>query len=207
MRFAKTLGVEDAPLEWNLPISNEHYDWAKRQLSIKTGKWLAINPMASKRERDWFVDRYAEVIDKAVERWGVNIVLMGGPSASEKAMSQAIVEKTKNYCLVLTGKTSLKQTAALLSQVEVLIAPDTGPVHIATAMGTPVVGLYAVAPPELSGPYLSQHLVINKYPEAVRKFLKKDPNTIAWGKRVHTQDAMALITVEDVLEKLGDVLV
>jgi len=205
MRFAKLLGVSDEPLEWNLSIGTTHHDWAQQQLSIKQGRWLAINPMASKRERDWFVDRYVDVIDQAVERWGVNVVLTGGPSDAEKAFSQAIAEKTKTDCLVLTGETNLKQMAALLGAVDVLLAPDTGPVHIATAMGTPVIGMYAVAPAELSGPYLSQALSINKYPDAVKKFLKEDPEKVAWGKRVHTQEAMGLITVDDVMQKLSSV--
>lgn len=206
MRFAKALGVTDTSLEWNLPISEEQRDWATQQLAIKSGPWLAVNPMASKCERDWLVERYVEVIDKAAEKWGTNVVLTGGPSAEEKAFSQAIADKTMTDCLVLTGRTNLKQMAALLGAVDVLVAPDTGPVHIATAMNTPVVGLYAVAPPELSGPYLSQHLVVNKYPEAVATVLNENPDTIAWGKRVHSPAAMKLIMVEDVMKKLGEVL-
>lgn len=206
MRFAKMLGVTNTTLEWDLPIQEKEYDWARQQLSGKNGRWLAINPMASKRERDWLVDRYVNVIDQAAMRWGVNIVLTGGPSETEKAFSQAIAGKTKADCLLLTGKTTLKQMAALLASVDVLLAPDTGPVHIATAMGTPVVGLYAVAPAELSGPYLSWDFIINKYPEAVKTFLKEDPNTIAWGKRVHHHAAMGLISVDEVMSTLATVL-
>ena len=206
MRFAKALGVTDTSLEWNLPISEEQHNWATQQLAVKSGPWLAVNPMASKRERDWLVERYVEVIDKAAEKWSANVVLTGGPSAEEKAFSQAIADKTTTDCLVLTGKTNLKQMAALLGAVDVLVAPDTGPVHVATAMNTPVVGLYAVAPPALSGPYLSQHLVVNKYPEAVATVLHENPDTIAWGKRVHSPEAMKLITVEAVMQKLGEVL-
>lgn len=62
MRFATMLGVTDKQLEWNLPIQAEHHDWARQQLSVKNGRWLAINPKASKRERDWLVDRYVDVI-------------------------------------------------------------------------------------------------------------------------------------------------
>ena len=206
MRFAKVLGVADTSVEWNLPVSEEQQIWAKQQLSVKSGPWLAVNPMASKPERNWLIERYISVIDQAAKKWGVNVVLTGGPSAEEQQVSQAIADKVSTDCLVLTGKTNLKQMAALLAAVDVLLAPDTGPVHIATAMNTPVVGLYAVAPPELSGPYLSQHLVINKYPEAVATLLKEDPETVAWGKRVHTLEAMKMIHVDEVIDKLGEVL-
>lgn len=205
MRFAKTLGVTDTSLVWDLPITEVQRDWAKEQLSIKSGPWLAVNPMASKSERNWLISRYVELIDRAAEQWKLNVVLTGGPGADEKAMSAAIADKTKTDCLVLTGKTNLKQMAALLAEADALVAPDTGPVHIATAMNTPVIGLYAVAPPELSGPYLSQSLVVNKYPDAVASILKENPETVAWGKRVHSPEAMALIAVDNVMEKLREV--
>ncbi len=206
MRFARALGVDDLSLQWDLPIESADWDWAKQQLSLKKGPWIAINPAASKKERLWLVDRYAAVIDEASKRWGVNVVLTGGLSKEEKRLAQQIVEKSKTDCLNLVGKSSMKQLAALLGSVNALVSPDTGPVHIATALGTPVVGLYAVAPPKLSGPYLSPELVINKYPAAVKQILQQDPNKITWATRVHDPKAMALITVDEVIEKLSLVL-
>jgi len=203
MRFAKALGMDDLSLEWNLPIAQADWEWAKQQLGVRKGTWVAINPATSKKERLWFVDRYAALIDEAVNRLGVNVVLTGGPSEEEKILAQKIMEKTKTECLNLVGKSSMKQLAALLGTVKVLISPDTGPVHIATAMGTPVIGLYAVAPPNLSGPYLSQEFVINKYPDAVKKILHQDSNKITWATRVHDQKAMELITVSEVISKLS----
>src|SRR3990167_5479208 len=203
MRFATTLGVTDTTVVWDLPLEQSHWAWAKQQLSVRSGRWIAVNPMASKLERQWLLDRYATVVQKAVEQWKVNIVFTGGEAVDEQQFIRAIIAKSRVDCLNLAGKTSMKQLAALLCAVDVLVSPDTGPVHIATAMGTPVVGLYAVAPPQLSGPYRSSALVINKYPDAVRDILHCDPDTIAWGTRVHDYRAMQLITVEEVLEKLA----
>ena len=108
--------------------------------------------------------------------------------------------------LDLIGQTTPRQLAAILARTRALVAPDTGPVHIATAMGTPVVGLYAVARPELTGPYNSQHLVVNRFPEAVRTILAKEVGEVSWKTRVKSPRAMELITVEDVLKKLEQVL-
>jgi heptosyltransferase I len=108
--------------------------------------------------------------------------------------------------LDLIGQTTPKQLAALLGRTKVLVAPDTGPVHIATAMGAPVVGLYAVARPVLTGPYNSQHLAVNRFPEAVRTILGKEVGEVSWKTRVKSPRAMELITVEDVLKKLEQVL-
>ena len=203
MRFAAALGVNDLSLQWDLPIEQKHRDWARQQLALKNGPWLAINPVASKKERLWLVDRYAAVIDAVAQRWGVNVVLTGGVSEAEQTLAQCISAKSNTDCLNLVGKSSMKQLAALLGAVDVLVSPDTGPLHIATAMGTPVVGLYAVAPPKLSGPYLTPQLVINKYPQAVAQILRRDPKKITWATRVHDPRAMALITVDDVLQKLS----
>ena len=73
-------------------------------------------------------------------------------------------------------------------------------------MGTPVIGLYAVASPELSGPYGRQDYVVNRYPDAVRKFLGKDPDHMAWNTRVHHSGAMQLIEVDAVLLQLERLL-
>ena len=67
----------------------------------------------------------------------------------------------------LIGKTTLKQLLAILARASVVLCPDSGPAHMATAVGTPVVGLYATSNRHRTGPYFSQHLVVDKYPEAV----------------------------------------
>jgi heptosyltransferase I len=132
-------------------------------------------------------------------------VLTGGPSSIEVQFAAEVLAAVKGKDAVanLVGKTTPKQLAAVLARSRALVAPDTGPVHIATAMGTPVVGLYAVAPSKLSGPYLSGELVIDRYPDAVRTILRRDPAGVPWGTRVHTQKAMELIQVTDVLDKLS----
>ena len=179
------------------------YKWAKDQLSCYTGRWLAICPATSKEERNWFSDRYATVVNQLIEkRWDFSVVLVGGINAVEKQMAEEINHQLIKPALNLVGKSSLKQLAALLKKVDVLLSPDTGPLHIAQAVGTPVVGLYAVAPPEKTGPYFSQEWVINKFPQAVKTILHKDPLKITWHKRVHSQKAMELISVDEVREKL-----
>ena len=73
---------------------------------------------------------------------------------------------------------------------------------MATAVGTPVVGLYATTNRHRAGPYNSQDLVVDKYPEAVRSEFGASVDEISWGRRVRNPDAMSLITVADVRPKL-----
>jgi heptosyltransferase I len=205
--FARALGAGRPVIEWRLPISDVDRRFADERLK-NFGNWIAVNPMASKPERTWLPERYAAVINASVERWNAGVVLTGGASARQRNFGKDVLGRiTKRDRIVnLIGQTNPKQLAAVLAKVKVLVAPDTGPVHIATAMGTPVVGLYAVASPELSGPYRSQNLVVNRFPDAVRTILGKDPNNVPWKTRVKSPRAMELITVKDVLSKLETVL-
>ena len=203
LAFAEILGANTSNIEWNLPISDDEQTWAREHLKHLPRPLIAIHPFASKQERNWIFDRYAEVIQTAVAKWDAGIVLTGGNAQTEKDYCAQLTNIAPTHTLNLCDQTTPKQLAAVLSQVDVLIAPDTGPVHIARAMNTPVIGLYAVASPSLSGPYKAQEYIVNRYPEAVRKFLGKDPDRVPWNTRVHNHDAMALIQTEDVLQQLG----
>jgi heptosyltransferase I len=96
----------------------------------------------------------------------------------------------------------LKQLLAILARASVVLCPDSGPAHMATAVGTPVVGLYATSNRHRTGPYFSQHLVVDKYPEAVEREFGRPIHALRWGQRVRDPAAMSLITVADVLAKL-----
>jgi heptosyltransferase I len=148
------------------------------------------------------VERYAQIADLAYSRYGARVLLTGGTTAIERTYGDAIAGSTKCEPVNLIGKTSLKQVLALLERASVALCPDSGPAHMATAVGTPVVGLYASSNRHRTGPYYSQHLVVDKYPEAVQREFGTDVGARRFGERVRNPDAMDLIEVEDVAEKL-----
>jgi heptosyltransferase I len=201
LQFAEYLGATEPCLQWELPIGAAEINWAQQQLS-GSQRILAVNPAASKLERTWFADRYASVIERAQQLWGVSVVLTGGSSREEQQLAAEIEQHLTLPVINLVGKTTLKQLAAVLAMADVMLTPDSGPAHIAVAMGTPVVGLYAVAPPALSAPYLSKEHVVDRFPQAVQHILGKDPATVPWGTRVHHRRAMALIDVDSVIQAL-----
>ena len=202
LAFAQMIGASEPVIRWDLDISDADRQWAKQQLG-NGGPLLAINPAASKAERNWPVARFAEVINEAVRRWGVRIVLTGGPAQQEIDIGRQLMARLEIPAINLIGQTSPKQLAAVLETADCLLAPDTGPAHIAVAMGTPVIGLYAVAPPKLSAPYLYPELVVDRFPQAVQEILGQDPANVKWGTRVHDSAAMKLISIDEVLEKLA----
>ncbi len=203
MGFAKHLGIDATELDWHLNVNDDDKLWAKSQRN--NSKIVAINAAASKAERTWSAENYAAFIDAAFAKYQCQFVLTGGPAKNEVDLANQVQQLAKTPIDNLVGKTKHKQIAALLGEVDCLIAPDTGPAHIAVAMHTPVIGLYAVARSGLSGPYQNPDYTVDKYPQAVQAFLGKSFESAGWHERVHHQDAMDLIKVSDVLERLGEV--
>lgn len=202
--FLEKIGIHERCMEWNIPIP----DQARNRINqlVTPGKpLLIINACSSARRRNWRnwpAERYAAVADEANRQLGMQVVLSGGPSGQERNMAQRICEHSSHAPVNLVGQTSLKELLALLERATVLIAPDTGPAHMATAVGTPVIGLYATSNPLRTGPYLHQNLVVNYYPHALEQYSGKTIDHARWGERVRHPDAMSLIPVDDVMQKL-----
>ncbi|QBF84881.1 lipopolysaccharide heptosyltransferase family protein [Shewanella maritima] len=197
MGFAKAIGVTDITPSWNIPVPEADTHFAATQIS-DDAKTLVICPAASKAERNWLPERYAKVADYAVAQ-GYRVLLCGGPSKLESELATQIVNQGTNSIENLVGKTSLTQMLAILKRASVVLAPDTGPAHMAVTQGTPVVGLYAHSNPGRTGPYFSQDLVANVYPQAIAQQVVGE---VKWGKRAKGENLMAMISVEDVIAKL-----
>ncbi|WP_133136576.1 glycosyltransferase family 9 protein [Legionella rowbothamii] len=203
LKFAEALGIKDKVIRWDLPISPADYEWAAQHLP-KNGPILVINPAASKPERSWPVARYIEVLRQAQEKWQAQVVITGGPGDFDKQLAEQILHEIP--AINLAGKTKPKQLLALISKATVVLCPDTGPSHMSTAVNTPVIALHAVTNPLISGPYLFQHLVVNRYPEAAEKILGSASVEDVWGQHVHGDESMQLISVDEVMDKLSEVL-
>ncbi len=202
--FLEILGMTQRYLQWDIPIPLEANLFIEKQLPSKK-RILAINPCSSTRLRNWrnwSAEGYAVVADYANKKYGMQVILTGGPSGLEIDFGKLIVENCDTKPINLIGKTSLKQLLALLNKASVLIAPDTGPAHMATTVGTSVIGLYATSNPLRTGPYLSQEGVINYYPEMLKKEYGLRIEDAPWGKRIRNPAAMQSISIADVKEKL-----
>lgn len=200
LKFAEPLGITEKIIRWDMPISVEDYIWAEEHVP-KEGAILVVNPAASKPERSWPVDRYISVLQQAQQKWQVQIVLTGGPGDYDKVLAEQITQVIPATNLV--GKTKPKQLLAVISKAQAVLCPDTGPSHMSAAVNTPVVALHAVTNPLISGSYIFQHLVVNRYPDAVEKILGHSIETNVWGTQVHGDEAMKLISVDDVMTQLA----
>lgn len=195
--FTEALGIEEHGLEWNIPIPDDARAYAEKTISTDK-KTLIISPCSSMSYRNWTVEGYAQVADYAAERHDMQVVLCGGPSAIEHEYGEKITSLCRHKPLNLIGQTDIKQLLALLKKADLVIAPDSGPAHLATAVGTPVIGLYAATNPDRARPYLSADIVVNKYPEAIELQYGKPAADLPWGTRARAATSMASIKPTDV---------
>ena len=196
-KFCEPLGLRQDKVEWRLPVPQSARDWASEQLPGDQ-RTLLISPCSSHQLRNWSPDRYAAVADHAATK-GWRIAICGGRSALERSTGDAILSAMKHPALDLIGKDTLKQLAALLERATIVLSPDSGPAHIANAMGTKVIGLFACTDRERCGPYSDLSFSVNHYDEASRKFMGKPASELRWGKRVEFPGVMDLIPVEEVI--------
>lgn len=200
-RFAQKLGVNVDKPDFSIALSLNHNELFEK-LNLPSS-YILINPSASKLERTPTAEFYIELANEITQKFNKTLVLTGGKSASEMELAERIYQsQTQNRCINLVDKTSLSELAVIVSHAECLIAPDTGTAHIGNALNIPTIGLYAVAAGWLSRPYHYAHLLIDKFPQAVKKFLDKNPEKLPWKTRVHNREAMNLIKVDEVLDKL-----
>lgn len=203
MSFATAIGAEPRPARWDIPLDESARVFADNYLSPGM-PLVVISPCSSQRSRNyrnWSVENYQAIIEH-LAGLGCRVVLTGGRSDLDREYGKALA--TGGTADNLVGKTSLKQLLALLAVAALVICPDSGPAHLATAVRTPVLGLYATSNPDRTGPFASRALTVNRYPDAALKYLGKSPDELRWGQRVRHPDAMQLITIDDVTAKIDE---
>jgi heptosyltransferase I len=201
LSFADALGVRQSAPRWDIPLPEAAREYAER-LTRDAATTLVISPCSSHPLRNWRPAHYAAVADHASAAHGMRVILCGGPGPLERAMAVAIMAAAKAPLVNQVGKDTLPMLLALLSRATVLLTPDAGPAHMATAVGTPVIGLYAATNPARSGPYLSREHCVDRYAEATRRFLGKPPEALPWNTKVERPGVMDLIEPDDVRARL-----
>jgi heptosyltransferase I len=196
--FCEPLGLRQQSVRWDLPVPDEAHAWARAQWPEDGRPALLISPCSSHVLRNWRADRYAAVADHAAAQ-GWRIVLCGGRSALERDTTDAIIAAMRARPLDLVGRDTLKQLPALLQRADLVMTPDSGPMHIANAMGTKVLGLHAASNPARSGPYSDRRYCVDRYDDAARKYLGRPAAELKWGRKIEHEDVMDLVTVDDAI--------
>lgn len=178
-RVAEILGLGDLPQDADVPLQPAAAQWAAAQLAPLARPLLAVNPGAKWKTKRWPVERFAVVAGKAARHHRCGLVLLAGPG--ETALS-AMLEKLlqdfvpRQSVVNLGGQTSLPQLAAVLQQVDAVVTNDSGPMHLAAALGTPVVGVFTCTSPLRSGPAGSRHELVATEVSCAASYRKQCPH-------------------------------
>lgn len=197
-KFCEPLGLKQDDVQWPVPMTQDARAWAAEQL-LGDQKTLIISPCSSHEFRNWSAEGYAAIARHAhLKNW--RVAVCGGRSELERNTADAILKLANFPIIDLVGKDTLKQLLALLERADLLLSPDSGPLHMANAVGTKVIGLYACTDAERSGPYSDRRYCVNHYQKAARQFMHKPADQLPWGKRIEFPGVMDLIKIDEVLD-------
>jgi heptosyltransferase I len=203
--FAEALGVTRRSMRWDIPLPDSAVEHA-RTVIPEGERALVVSPCSSHALRNWSPEGYAAVADHAAARHGLRVLVCGGPSPLEREYGDRIAALMREPCINLVGKDTLPQLLATLARATAVLTPDSGPAHMATAVGTPVIGLYAATNPARSGPYFSREWCVDRYDAAARRFRRRPAAELPWTTKIEEPGVMGLISTGDVIERLDALL-
>ncbi|MCP4344754.1 MAG: lipopolysaccharide heptosyltransferase II [Desulfobacterales bacterium] len=201
MMLLDALGIETDEIEYKLPVREQDRkrvdDLLARYSAVESkGKKLlaALNPVAKWETKLWSNLKFAILADKLAEKYNARIVLTGGPE--DRPVIQDIISRMKTHAVNLAGETTLKMLAALFEKTNFVVTTDTGPMHLAAAVGTPVVALFGPTAPWRTGPFGNNHQVI-------RAGLECSP---CFKRQCSTTECMEQISVQNVMEGVEKII-
>lgn len=153
MEFAEYLGVPNLNHEWRIGFTGDEInDQTKFFARFGNRPVATIIPASASIKKDWIPERWAQVADALDRDFGFRVVIAGGPGDRERTIAKEIIERASAKIDIAMGD-SVRRLAWIVGGSNLLIAPDTGPVHIARALGVPVVGIYGHTNPWRVGPW------------------------------------------------------
>jgi lipopolysaccharide heptosyltransferase I len=147
----RALGADGPPAPFRLPVQPLAEAWAKEALAGLPRPWMVVGPGSRWTTKRWHTGHFAQLAQNGLDQFGGSVVLVGG--ADESNLAAEVCASLRGPAVDLAGKTTLPQLTAVLSLADVVIANDTGPLHIAVALGRPVVAPYTCSRLTLTGPY------------------------------------------------------
>lgn len=197
LEFAEHLGVPVPAVEWRIVLTEEERDAQRRFFAAIDRPVVIIPPASAMPPKDWLADRWTEVVDALEHDFGYRVVLVGGRGARETEVARVVLENTRGQPISAVGDDAVpvREMAWMIDGADLMIAPDTGPLHLSRALDTPVIGLYGHTNPYRVGPYRKyQDLWIDTYTEP-----GEDPDASHADPR---SGRMEMIAVADVLDRV-----
>lgn len=193
-RVAEALGAGDGPKRFHVPISGEAREWAARELGGLPRPIVVVAVGAKWVTKRWPPGHFAELLRRSQAAFGGAAVFVG--TADDTPLSQEVMLGLRGPAKDFTGGTTLPRLAALLAAADVMIGNDTGPLHLAAAVGRPCVAPYTCTRVALHGPYTSMTGGVETAVPCGGSYLKTCPAMVC----------MAELTPDRVWPRLADSL-
>lgn len=191
--FLTWLGIDPEPVTWNLGPWPDERPWQQEFFAPITRPAASIVVATSKPQKDWAPERWASVVDALHHDFGLETVLVGGRSPRELHAEQVIMERAAHKPVSALGS-GLRNLVSILDGSALVLAPDTGPLHMSVALDRPVISLLGYTNPRRTGPYRRFHdLMIDAYGEPGEDY------PVSMENRPGRMDR---ITVQDVLDRV-----
>jgi heptosyltransferase I len=191
--FLRALGIDPEPVAWHLGPWDHERSWQREFFAPIERPAVAMVVATSKPEKDWLPARWAELSDALYHDFGLQPVLVGGRSPRELAAEREILARARHAPVSALGS-GLRRLVAILDGSALVIAPDTGPLHMAVALDRPVISLIGYTNPRRTGPWRRFHdLIVDAY---------GDPGEAYPVSMENRPGRMPRIAVADVLRKV-----
>ena len=158
LKFADYLGIDRSPLEWHFNLTAGEQASIKDHLSKVTGPYAALFVGTRWESKQWFPRQMSECADQLQGDYGLGVVLLG--SKDDQLLAQEVVALSRSKLVDLAGRTTLREAIGIIQNARIAVGPDTGLMHIAAALRTPVISLWGATSPRRTGPYGYGELVL-----------------------------------------------
>jgi heptosyltransferase I len=195
--FIEHLGITPEPVEWRLRLTDEERAAQRSFFQALDRPACGLVVGTSKAEKNWAPERYARLIEALEVDYGFRTVLLGGPSAAERAAAERVLRETRGHPVDAMAD-DVRRLLWLLDGCDLVVSPDTGPLHAARALDRPVVGLYGYTNPKRYGPYRRPWQVVDGY----ARFAGEEYGV----NQKYRVDGMERVTVEMALAGIDRVL-
>jgi heptosyltransferase I len=188
--FLYALGVSPDPVEWDFGPNAAERAW-QREFSASTDRPIASIVIAtSKPQKDWIPERWAEVADALHEKFGMQVVLVGGRSERELNAERIVMERARHKPRSELGS-GLRKLVSILDASSLVLSPDTGPLHMSVALNRPVISLLGYTNPKRTGPYRRfKDLIIDAYGDPGENYPISMENRPGRMARIETRDVL-----------------
>jgi lipopolysaccharide heptosyltransferase I len=193
LKFAEYLGLVPEPMEWKLSLTKQEQMGVDRHLTNVRDGFATLFVGSRWESKGWFASQILSCAKLIQERHGLSVVLLG--SEQDAVLAREVEVACGQGTTNLVGRTSLKEAIGIIARAKIAVGPDTGLMHIAAAVGTPVVSLWGATSPSRTGPYGSEELVIQGRANCSPCYRKRCPIGRVCMQSIEVEEIMAKIEI------------